>query len=78
MSSAMRTLWEGWKRVARRIGDFQARLILLLFYFLILGPFALAVRWGSDPLAIKAGAPQGWRPRADGEGTPMARATQQF
>jgi hypothetical protein len=78
LETARRSLWEWWKRVARRIGDFQARLILLLFYFLILGPFALAVRWGSDPLAIKAGNLPGWRPRAERAGAPMARATQQF
>ena len=70
----IRRLWERWKQVARRLGDFQARILLTLFYFLIFCPFALAVRWRSDPLAIKAGTPRGWRARDDREGTPMERA----
>lgn len=64
--------------LARAVGDIQARVLLTLFYFVILGPFALVVRWASDPLAIKAGAPHGWRPREDGKGDPTERATRQF
>lgn len=71
-------LWRGWKRLARRIGDIQARVLLTLFYFVILSPFALIVRWASDPLAIKAGTPHGWRPRASGAATAVERARQQF
>jgi hypothetical protein len=74
---AGRNLWEWWKRVGKRIGDFQARFLLLLFYFLILGPFALAIRCFSDPLGIKAKMPRGWLPRSDVQGTPMDRATRQ-
>jgi hypothetical protein len=71
-------LWEGWKRIAKRIGDIQARVLLILFYFGVLSPFALAVSWGSDPLAIKAGAPRGWQPKAKEAGTPLERAIRQF
>lgn len=67
-----------WKRVGKAIGDIQARILLVLFYFIVLAPFALALLWGSDPLAIKAGAPRGWRQRDDGKGTPIERATRQF
>ena len=74
----MRRLWEWWKRVARKIGDVQARVLLTLFYFFVVGPFALLIRWRSDPLAIKAGTPRGWRPKEDEAGTPMERATKQF
>jgi len=74
----MRNLWEWWKRVGKRIGDIQARLLLTFFYFVVLGPFALAIRWGSDPLAIKAGTPRGWRLRDDKTGVPIERATKQF
>jgi hypothetical protein len=74
----MRKLWEGWKGVAKKIGDFQARVILTLLYFIIIGPFALIVRWGADPLALKKGRPQGWRPKAEPNETVMKRATNQF
>jgi hypothetical protein len=76
--SVVRALWEWWKRVARRIGDFQARVLLMLFYFLIAGPFALVVSRVSDPLAIKPDTPRGWRPRGNLEGAPMERARRQF
>jgi hypothetical protein len=57
----MRRAWDLWKRIAVKVGDFQARFLLTLFYFIVLGPFALATRWGSDPLGMKPGTPKGWR-----------------
>jgi hypothetical protein len=38
----LRRLWEGWKRMARRIGDLQARVMLTIFYVVILAPFGFA------------------------------------
>jgi hypothetical protein len=73
-----RRFWERWKRVARKIGDFQARALMTLFYFVILGPVAMIVRWRSDPLAIKAGTPRGWINREARTGTPMEQARRQF
>jgi hypothetical protein len=74
--SRLRALWEGWRRVAKRIGDVQARILLTVFYFLILAPFALVVRWRMDPLAIKTAA--GWRPKEGTPGNPLERASRQF
>ncbi|MGC1225940.1 MAG: hypothetical protein WA859_05620 [Candidatus Sulfotelmatobacter sp.] len=45
--------WEGWKKIARKIGNFQARVILTVFYGVLLMPFGLAARFFSDPLRIK-------------------------
>jgi hypothetical protein len=59
----LRSGWRGWTRIARRIGDVQARLLLALIYFAIVPPFALLVRLTADPLALSAGRPHGWRPR---------------
>jgi hypothetical protein len=59
---AARAAWRWWTRVAHRIGDFQARVLLSVFYYLILGPFALVLR-RSDPLGIARGATPGWHPR---------------
>ena len=73
---SMRALWEGWKRVAKRIGDVQARALLTIFYFLILAPFALVVRWGMDPLAIKTAA--GWCSKEGGSGHTLEQASRQF
>jgi len=77
--SVVRRLWEGWKRVGKRMGDFQARVLLNVFYYVVFAPFALAVRRWSDPLAIKKGTSKGWQQFTVGKtGTPMERATTQF
>jgi len=42
-----------WARLARKIADFQARILLTIFYAVMVLPFGLAVRWFGDPLRIK-------------------------
>jgi hypothetical protein len=74
----MRKLWDRWKRVARKIGDFQARALMTIFYFVILGPVAMATRWHSDPLALKATTPRGWSDIEQKEGAPMEQSRRQF
>ncbi len=48
-----RRLWEAWKRLAHLVGNFQARVLLTLVYFVLVLPFGLAVRLWADPLRIK-------------------------
>ncbi len=60
-----RRLWEGWKRIARKIGDFNARVILTLFYFILLFPFAVLLKLFTDPLEIKKKKHIGWHNRED-------------
>ncbi len=57
-------LWARWKQFAQKVGDFQARVIITLLYFLILGPMGMVVRILRDPLRIKR-APQTsvWLPK---------------
>jgi hypothetical protein len=74
----MKHIWQKWQGVARRIGDIQARLILTLLYFVLIGPFALIVRWGADPLSLKTGGLQGWRLKGDVKDPAMKRAMNQF
>ncbi len=71
----LRSLWEWWQLVGKRIGDIQARVLLT---FVLLSPFALAARWWSDPLVTKARTVKGWRTREQGDGTPKERAARQF
>jgi len=71
----LRRLWEGWKKIARRIGDFQARVLLTVIYAILVLPFGLAVRLLSDPLRIKQ-APNSWLDRPD-EPSDMAWAHKQ-
>jgi len=64
--------------VARKIGDFQARALMTVFYFLILGPVAMVTCWRMDPLAIKATTPRGWINTEKKEGLRMEHARRQF
>ena len=54
-------LWQRWRFVAERIADVQARAIFTILYFVLLAPFALGVKFRSDPLRLKPGADTGWR-----------------
>jgi hypothetical protein len=76
VKAAARAAWDWWKRVARRIGDFQARVLLTVFYYVILGPFALVLR-RSDPLGIGRDAAPGWRPREAARGSIADQARRQ-
>jgi hypothetical protein len=70
--------WERWKLIAHAIGNFQARVLLTLFYFVIVPPFALIVKLARDPLGLRP-PPGGtfWtdRPEADPD---AAAARRQF
>lgn len=74
----VRQLWAAWKRVARRIGDFQARVLLTIFYFVLLAPFALIVRRTSDPLGLKAATRRGWGEREERSEYTLEMAHRQF
>ncbi|MGH7407401.1 MAG: hypothetical protein ACREKF_05265 [Candidatus Methylomirabilales bacterium] len=50
-----RHFWELWKVIARVIANVQARLILNLLYFGLVGPVALVRRLVADPLGLRQG-----------------------
>jgi hypothetical protein len=49
----LKRIWQAWKELAHRIGNFQARVILTIFYALLV-PFGLGTRLFSDPLRTKS------------------------
>jgi hypothetical protein len=49
----LKQLWKLWLRLAKAIGDFQAGLILTVFYIVIFAPMAVLLRLLSDPLRLK-------------------------
>ncbi len=57
--------WKAWMRIATVIGDFQARVIFSVFYFVIVLPFGLLVRLFIDPLGIKGRRSTTWTNFAD-------------
>lgn len=76
--SVLRSLLVWLKRVAAKVAAVQARILLMLTYFLIVWPFALAVGWLRDPLAIKPATVRGWRPIPEQQQAPLDRAQNQF
>jgi len=73
-----RRLWEGWKKIAQIIGDFNARVILTIFYLILLCPFAIMLKLFTDPLEIKKKKHVGWHIKEnDTELTALEKATRQ-
>lgn len=49
----LKRAWRSWKRIAKRVGNLQARILLTIFYAVVMFPFGIAVRLWFDPLRIK-------------------------
>jgi hypothetical protein len=60
----LKRLWEAWKVLARKIGTFQARVLLTVLYGVLVLPFGLCVRLFADPLHTKQPPPR-WLDRPD-------------
>lgn len=76
MPGMIKNIFERWKRLAHRIGEFQSRFILSVFYFLFLALFAIPFKLFSDPLQLKKF--HGWLPRNSEDGDHAASAGRQF
>jgi hypothetical protein len=74
--TALRALLKAWKSLAHKIANFQARVLLTLFYFVGVAPFALRVKVFSDPLQLKRSA--GWMSRDRVEADPITVARRQY
>ena len=71
----LRKIWEAWKKIAKKIGEFNSRVILTVFYFIFITPLSIPIKI-KDPLGIK-NKKQGWVPKQTSEGTPMEQALRQ-
>ncbi len=56
---SLKRLWRAWTRLAHKVGNFQARVLLTVLYALVILPFGLVVRLFGDPLRIKK-RPTNW------------------
>ena len=73
-----RRLWQAWKRIAKKIANFQARVLLGIFYFVFLFPFALLLKWFADPLTIRRKTAPQWNTLDPSPDSHSARAGRQF
>lgn len=53
MGTLLARAWARWKVIAHIIGNLQARLLLSLFYFVVVPPFSLVVKLFQDPLTLR-------------------------
>lgn len=54
MKKSFKRLWEGWKKVAHKIGRFQTMVLLSIFYLLVISPLGLLFKlFGWDPLEAR-------------------------
>ena len=60
----LKRLWAAWTRLAHKIGNFQARVLLTVLYALFVLPFGIIVRVFADPLRIKK-RPTSWLDHPD-------------
>jgi hypothetical protein len=62
-----RIAWARWTVIARAIGNFQARVLLTLFYFVVVPPFALLLKATKDPLQLRPYGTSFWTARGEGQ-----------
>ena len=60
MPRFLKEAWQTWKRVAEKIGHFQARLLWGFLYFVVVAPFAVGMKLFADPLQIKKRRSPSW------------------
>jgi hypothetical protein len=76
MKTILKNLFARWKVIAHKIGEFQSRILLSVFYFIVFAPFALGVKALSDPLQLKSF--HGWLTRTDADENPAESSRRQF
>ena len=64
--------------IARKIGYFQSQVILALIYFVVVAPFALAIRLFTDPLNLWRCASWHWFSEDDRPAPTMDWLKRQF
>ncbi len=52
----LKIVWKKWLKIGRIIGNFNAQVILTVFYFLLLWPVGLIFRLFADPLRLRSGS----------------------
>lgn len=74
----LRRLWERWKIIAHKIGTFQSRVLLTVFYCLILAPFGIGVKLFANPLRLKGQSGSHWLERGEKTAASWEAARRQF
>jgi hypothetical protein len=78
LQNVLTALWAQWKRFGHKIANLQARALLFVFYYSVLGLFAVPARAFSDPLALRTGNGSGWAIRPGPFPDMLTQARRQF
>ena len=60
LTLSLHRIWAAWKRLARRIGEFQGRVVLTVLYAVLILPVGLVLRLLADPLRRRRPADSNW------------------
>ncbi len=74
----LKIVWAKWQIFGHKLATVQARILLSLFYFLILGPFAVVLKLAADPLHLRAAGSRRWTPREQPPGEARTLARRQY
>jgi hypothetical protein len=74
----LKALRRRWLVVARKIGYVQSQLILTLVYFVVIAPFAMAVRAFTDPLGLHTSTSWRWLSDDTRSDSSLSAVRQQF
>jgi len=74
----LQALWAKWKAFGLRMGNYQSRVLLTLFYFFAVTPFAVGMRLFSNPLRPKADRSESAWSARERPGTDLESARSQF
>ena len=73
-----RLAWQGWKSFSARMGNYQGRMLLILFYFFVITPWGFILRLFSDPLHIRESSPASYWIQRESLQADMEEAQRQF
>jgi len=53
-------VWAHWKKVGHAVGVVQTRILMVIFYFIVVLPIGLVMRLAGDPLHLKPQKAGNW------------------
>src|SRR5437016_5901751 len=56
----VRAAWAHWKKIAHAVGVVQTRVLMVIFYFIVVLPIGLIMRLAGDPLHLKRPTGGNW------------------
>jgi hypothetical protein len=79
MKRILRRIAAGWKRIAHKIGVFQTKVLVSLFYFILLGPVSLVLKLlRRDLLGVRDGGRKTFWHEREPEELTLERCKRQF